>query len=147
MHEVITGEQIDAAEFTLRMGELVPLTKQLGIITTDFQDDGRATAYLGYDEKFVRPGGSISGPAIMALADVAMMAGITGKLGWTPMAMTSNLSTTFLSPPKLEGLIAETTALRFGRRLAFFSVTICSESDPATPVAHVTGTYAIPQAR
>ena len=147
MSEIVTGEAIEAAEFTRRMHALVPLSGQLGIVATWLGADGSAKARLPYDETFVRPGGSISGPAIMALADVAMFAGITGRLGWTPMAMTTNQNTTFLKPPKPEELIATATPLRFGRRLSFFTVDIANASAPDSPVGHATGSYALPQAR
>lgn len=137
-------EWIDAAEFTRRMHELVPLTGQIGIVTEAMGRDGAARARLPYDSNFDRPGGSISGPAVMALADVAMFAGVNGRLGWTPMAMTANQNTTFLKPPKPEALAAVATPLRFGRRLVVYSVSIFSESDMETPVAHVTGSYALP---
>ena len=141
------GEIIDAAEFTRRMHALVPLSGQLGIVATALNADGTATARLPYLPDFVRPGGSVSGPAIMALADVAMFAGVNGRLGWTPMALTANLNTTFLKPPKPEDLVAEAAVLRFGRRLAVYAVTISSASELATPVAHITGSYALPKER
>ncbi len=142
-----TGEMIDAAEFNRRMHELVPISRQFAIVATRLGRDGSAEATLPYATTFVRPGGSISGPMVMALADVVMFAGVTGKLGWTPMAMTANQNTTFLKPPLPEALIARADALRFGRRLAFFTVIIANESNPDVPVAHVSGSYALPQSR
>ena len=142
--DLAIGEAIDAAEFTQRMHQLVPLTGEIGVITTDMHTDGSARVILPFTPSFARPGGSISGPALMAMADVAMFAGINGKLGWTPMAMTSNQNTTFLKPPKLEGLVAEATQLRFGRRLVVYTVRIFNETAPDVIVAHVTGSYALP---
>lgn len=139
------GERIDAAEFTRRMHALVPASRQLGIYAHVMREDGWAEARAPYMPEFVRPGGSISGPTVMALADVTMFAGVNAKLGWTPMAMTANQNTTFLKPPKPEGLIAIATPLRFGRRLAFFTVTVVNESAPDVPVAHASGSYALPQ--
>ncbi|MEQ9125417.1 MAG: PaaI family thioesterase [Alphaproteobacteria bacterium] len=145
--EIETGEVIDAAEFTRRTHELVPVARQLGIVATELGADGSAVVRLPYAPEFVRPGGSISGPTLMALADIAMYAGVAGRLGWTPMAMTATQNTTFLKPPRPEGLIASAEPLRFGPRLAYFAVVIASDSVPETPVAHVTGSYALPQAR
>jgi uncharacterized protein (TIGR00369 family) len=142
--DLAIGEAIDAAEFTQRMHQLVPLTGEIGVITTEMRTDGSARVILPFTPSFARPGGSISGPALMAMADVAMFAGINGKLGWTPMAMTSNQNTTFLKPPKLEGLVAEATPLRFGRRLVVYTVGIFNETAPDVFVAHVTGSYALP---
>lgn len=138
------GATIDAAEFTRRMHQLVPLSGEIGVIATEMNADGSARVILPFTPSFARPGGSISGPALMAMADVAMFAGINGKLGWTPMAMTSNQNTTFLKPPKLEGLAAIAEPLRFGRRLVVYTVTIFNESTPDVVVAHVTGSYALP---
>lgn len=138
------GEILDAAEFTRRMHQLVPLSGEIGVIATAMRDDGSARVILPFAPSFSRPGGSISGPALMALADVAMFAGINGKLGWTPMAMTANQNTTFLKPPKLEELVADATPLRFGRRLVVFTVTIFNKSAQDVIVAHVTGSYSLP---
>ena len=138
------SEVIDAAEFTRRMHQLVPLSGEIGVIATEMRTDGSARVILPFAPSFARPGGSISGPALMAMADVAMFAGINGKLGWTPMAMTSNQNTTFLEPPKLEGLVADATPLRFGRRLVVYTVSIFNESARDIIVAHVTGSYHLP---
>ena len=83
------GEMIDAAEFKRRMHQLVPLSGEIGVVATEMRTEGSARVILPFTPSFARPGGSISGPALMAMADVAMFAGINGKLGWTPMAMTS----------------------------------------------------------
>jgi len=140
-----TPEPIDPATLTERMYELVPVAKLFGIEVVEMGEDGSAVARLPLNPDFVRPGGSVSGPALMALADIAMFAGVNGKLGWTPMALTATLNTTFLRPPKMEPAIATATPLRFGRRLVFFAVSIESESEPGRPVAHITGSYALPQ--
>ncbi len=142
-----TGAPIDAPEFNRRMHALVPLSGQLGIVATAMRPDGSATARLPYLPAFVRPGGSVSGPAIMALADVAIFAGVNARIGWTPMALTANLNTTFLKPPQPEDLIAEADVLRFGRRLAVYAVRIVSASAPMEVVAHATGSYALPGSR
>lgn len=139
------GAPVDAATFNARMHALVPLSGMLGIVATRLGADGSASARLPYVPDFVRPGGSVSGPAMMALADVVMFAGVNGRLGWTPMALTANLSTTFLSPPRPEELVAEAVPLRFGRRLAVYTVSVASASAPDTPVAHITGSYALPK--
>lgn len=145
MNDARLGQAIDAAEFTRRLHDLVPLTGQLGIRALVLNSDGSARAALPYAPNTLRPGGSISGPALMALADVAMFAGVNGKLGWTPMALTATQNTTFLKPPKPEDLVADAQPLRFGRRLVFFAVSIACVSDPTAPVAHATGSYAPPQ--
>ena len=90
-----------------------------------------------------RPGGTISGPVLMMLADVAMYVGVLASIGWVPLAVTTNLNINFLRRPAPGALIAECRLLKLGQRLAVGAVTICSEGD-AEAVAHATSTYSIP---
>ena len=94
--------------------------------------------------KLVRPGGTLSGPTIMALADAAMYAVILGRLGAVEMAVTSNLNINFLSKPRPEDLLAEASILKLGRRQVVCEVGVFSQSNEEDLVAHVTGTYALP---
>ncbi|BAP13614.1 thioesterase [Alcanivorax sp. 97CO-5] len=91
----------------------------------------------------LRPGGSISGPTMMGLADAAMYAAILAELGQVEMAVTQNLNINFLSRPAPADLIAEAVILRLGRRAAVLEVQLFSEGNDEM-VAHVTGTYALP---
>ena len=96
-----------------------------------------------FQPQFIRPGGTISGPTMMALADVAMYVGILASIGPVPLAVTINLSINFLRKPAARDLIAECRLLKLGKRLAMGEVAI--HSDGITePVAHVTSTYSIP---
>jgi len=144
MEEYEIGKPLNAFEFTKRLHQLVPLSKQLGIMATALRNNGEAESRLPYAPDLVRPGGSISGPAVMALIDVAMFAGVNAYFGWTPMALTANINTTFLQPPDLEELIAKANPLRIGRRMAFFEVHVHSSSNQSSIVAHGTGSYALP---
>jgi len=96
-----------------------------------------------FQPQFVRPGGTISGPTMMALADVAMYVGILASIGPVPLAVTINLSINFLRKPAACDLIAECRLLKLGKRLATGEVSIFSDG-MAEPVAHVTSTYSIP---
>ena len=91
----------------------------------------------------VRPGGTISGPTLMMLADVAMYVAVLASIGWVPLAVTTNLNINFLRKPAPGGLIAACHLLKLGKRLAVGQVTICGEGDEE-PVAHATSTYSIP---
>ena len=91
----------------------------------------------------IRPGGTISGPTMMALADFAMYVAVLGALGPVPLAVTINLNINFLRKPAQRDLRAEARLLKLGRRLATGEVTIRSDGEDA-PVAHVTSTYSIP---
>ena len=91
----------------------------------------------------LRPGGTVSGPTLMTLADTGLYSAILATLGPVAMAVTTNLNINFLRKPEPGRLRAETRLLKLGKRLAVGEVTITCNGDPA-PVAHVTGTYSIP---
>ena len=91
----------------------------------------------------LRPGGTISGPTLMLLADVAMYVAVLASIGWVPLAVTTNLNINFLRKPRFGALVAECDVLKLGRRLAVGQVTITAEGDDE-PVAHATSTYSIP---
>jgi uncharacterized protein (TIGR00369 family) len=95
----------------------------------------------------LRPGDTVSGPTMMALADSALYVAIHATLGITPHAVTSNLNINFLRRPAAEqALVARCKLLRVGRTLVVGEVALYSEGSD-DPVAHVVGTYAIPPAR
>jgi len=97
-----------------------------------------------YQAQFIRPGGTISGPTMMALADFAMYVGVLASIGPVPLAVTINLNINFLRKPAARDLIAECRLLKLGKRLAVGEVTIASEG-LEEPVAPVTSTYSIPK--
>jgi uncharacterized protein (TIGR00369 family) len=98
---------------------------------------------MTYHERHLRPGGTISGPALFALADVALYVAILAQIGPVTLAVTTNLSIHFLRRPAPGDLIGECRLLKLGRRLAVGEVHI-SPADGGAPVAHATGTYSIP---
>ena len=104
---------------------------------------GSCRVRMAYHPKHLRPGGTLSGPAMMTLADFALYVAVLSVAGETPLAVTTNLSINFLRKPDKADLIAETRLLKAGKRLCVGEVTIRSEGEEA-PVAHVTGTYSIP---
>ncbi len=97
---------------------------------------------VGPDE--LRPGGTVSGPVLMATADFALYVAILGQIGIVPLAVTSSLTINFLRKPVASRpVVGVCKLLKLGRTLAVGEVTLYSEgSDDA--VAHVVGTYAIP---
>ncbi len=103
-----------------------------------------ATMRLTPQEAHLRPGGTVSGPAMMALSDVAMYVALLGEIGPVPLAVTTSLNINFLQRPAPKAdLLAEAKLLKLGKRLAVGEVTIRSEGEEM-PVAHVTCTYSIP---
>ena len=97
-----------------------------------------------YQQQFIRPGGTISGPTMMALADFAMYVGVLASIGPVPLAVTTNLNINFLRKPAQRDLLAECRLLKLGKRLAVGEVLIRSDGID-DPVAHVTSTYSIPR--
>ncbi|MFI4987714.1 MAG: PaaI family thioesterase [Alphaproteobacteria bacterium] len=137
--------KMTAAEFQLLIDRDLPLGHWLGF-RAEALAEGTARIRLPFKPALVRPGGTIAGPAMMALADCAMYGAVLSLKGEAIMAVTSNLSVHFLRAPGAADLIAEAALLRLGRRLAVIEVTLTSAGDPK-PVAHVTGTYALPGER
>ena len=115
-------------------------------IVLDIGPRSARVAYpIGQDE--LRPGGTVSGPVMMTVADVALYAAILGEIGIVPLAVTTSLTVNFLRKPSAQQrIIGECRLMKLGRTLAVGEVWIYSEGS-ADPVAHAVGTYAIPQER
>lgn len=98
-----------------------------------------------FDETQIRPGGTLSGPTMMGMADAAAWLVTLARIGPVPLAVTSNLTIAFLAKPRPVDLLAHAQLLRLGRRQSVSEVRLWSDGDdPAQPVAHATVTYAIP---
>lgn len=93
--------------------------------------------------RHIRPGGTVSGPAMMTLADIGLYAAILANIGPVGLAVTTNLSFNFLRKPEPRDLVAECRLLKLGKRLAVGEVSLFSPG-LAEPVCHATGTYSIP---
>jgi uncharacterized protein (TIGR00369 family) len=96
-----------------------------------------------HHDRSLRPGGTVSGPVMMALADFTMYLAVLSAIGWVPLAVTTNLSINFLKRPGARDLIAEARLFKLGKRLAVGEVELRSDGDDDL-VAHVTSTYSIP---
>ena len=107
--------------------------------------DRELTLRMPFRKDHVRAGGTISGPALMALADAAAYYLTLVLAGPVPQAATSNLNIHFLSRPKPADIIATARMLRLGRRLAVSIVELRSDGSDDV-VAHATVTYALPSA-
>jgi len=106
--------------------------------------DGWAEMSLAVEEHHLRPGGTVSGPAMMALADVTMYAALLSRIGLVPLAVTTNLNINFLRKPVAHAPIrARATLLKVGRTMGVGEVFVYSDG-MEEPVAHSTMTYSIP---
>ena len=97
-----------------------------------------------YSDRMLRPGGTVSGPTLMALADCAMYVVLLSAIGPVGLAVTTNLSINFLRKGQPgHDVLAAARLLKLGKRLAVGEVNLLSGSSP-DPIAHVTSTYSIP---
>jgi acyl-coenzyme A thioesterase PaaI-like protein len=88
----------------------------------------------------LRPGGTVSGPVMMTVADVALYVAILGEIGLVPLAVTTSLSINFLRKPSADrDILGICTLMKRGKSLAVGEVAIYSEGI-AEPVAHAVGT-------
>lgn len=99
---------------------------------------------LAVSEEHLRPGGTVSGPTMMALADVALYVAILSKIGPVALAVTTDFTCHFLNKPQAgAALLAHATLLKQGKRLVIGEVEIFSEGSD-DPVAHVVASYSVP---
>jgi uncharacterized protein (TIGR00369 family) len=96
-----------------------------------------------FSQSSLRPGGTVSGPIMMALADFTLYVAVLSAIGWVPLAVTTNLTINFLKKPAARDLLAEARLIKLGKRLAVGEVGIRSDGQDDL-VAHVTSTYSIP---
>jgi uncharacterized protein (TIGR00369 family) len=137
--------RITAEAFAAVMRDLVPYVGQLDlrVLSLGF---GTIALVMPASDQILRPGGTIAGPAQMALADIAMYGLVMSRLGRVDLAVTTSLSINFLRRPEPAALTAEGRLLKLGRRLAVGDVTLLSEG-VAEPVAHAVVTYSLPPAK
>jgi len=102
-----------------------------------------ARVRLIYDERHLRPGGTLSGPSMFGLCDVSLYIAILAQIGPVALAVTTNLNINFLRRPQARDLIGECRLIKLGKRLAVGEVWLYPEGSDE-PVAHATGTYSIP---
>ena len=105
--------------------------------------DGGCRVRQAFRAVSLRPGGTISGPTMMALADFAMYVAVLAAIGPVPLAVTINLNINFLRKPAQRDLTAEARLFKVGKRLATGEVLIRCIGEEEL-VAHVTATYSIP---
>jgi len=97
-----------------------------------------------FSERMLRPGGTVSGPTLMGLADFAMYVVLLSAIGPIGLAVTTNLNINFLRKGQPgQDVLAVAKLLKLGKRLAVGEVNLLSGTSP-DPIAHVTATYSIP---
>jgi uncharacterized protein (TIGR00369 family) len=136
--------KMSVAELEKFLHDEFPQAFSGGDLTIESADGQTCLVRQRYSDKMLRPGGTVSGPTLMALADCAMYVVLLSAIGPVALAVTTNLSINFLrrgAPGR--DLLAAARLLKLGKRLAVGEVNLLSGTSP-DPIAHVTATYSIP---
>ena len=136
--------KLSADEVAEYVSEVFPQSDQYGFAVESIKP-GEGIISMKVTEGHLRPGGTVSGPSMFALADCASYLLILAHIGKVALAVTTNLNINFLSKPQGD-LVATAKLLKLGKRLAVCDVSIHAVFDN-TLVAHATATYSIPPDR
>lgn len=134
--------KVTVEQLTTMAREQVPMVGQLGLVVESL-GDGTARVRCPFRDDFLRPGGTISGPVMMTMADYAMYAAVLSRIGMVELAVTTNLNINFLRRPRPGDVLAEAKLLKLGQRLAVGEIALHVDNEEDL-VAHVTATYSIP---
>ncbi len=135
-------QELNASQIEAIIKRGVPLFEDLGI-RVEAVSDTEACVRLPYATRLLRPGGSVSGPALMAVIDSAMYALILKAIGREEMALTSDIQLRFLRRAAATDVIGKARFLKQGSRLLSFEVELFSKGEKE-PCVHATGSYVMP---
>ncbi|MGJ8602900.1 MAG: PaaI family thioesterase [Marivita sp.] len=137
--------KVPAQEMATFLEEVFPQVK--GMFGIDHLAEDRLVMRLHASEQHLRPGGTVSGPAMFSLADVAAYVATMARIGKEALAVTTNCSIDFMRKPAAGAdVIAHAKVLKLGRSLSVIDVLLYSEGQP-DPVARATLTYSLPPKR
>ena len=140
----MAAARMSVAELETFLHREFPQAFRNGDITIESADGATCLLRQQYSERMLRPGGTVSGPTLMALADFAMYVVLLSAIGPVGLAVTTNLNINFLRKGQQgQDVLAAARLLKLGKRLAVGEVARLSGSSP-DPIAHVTSTYSIP---
>ncbi|NNM51601.1 MAG: PaaI family thioesterase [Pseudomonadales bacterium] len=132
---------VDAITALIQAG--LPGARESGFVVLRVDEHDRLWCRMPYHPRQLRPGGTLSGPTMMALADAAMYACVLYHAGAEEMSVTQSLAINFLRRPEPSDLDACVELLKAGRRSMTMDVRLYSGGD-ARLVAQATGVYALP---
>ncbi len=135
--------RLSAAEVNLFLTQVFPQVDIGRAYIVQETRHGLARMRMVYGDHLLRPGGTISGPAMFSLADVAMYAAVLASIGPVAHAVTTNLTINFLRKPDQRDMIGEARLLKLGKRLAVGEIALFSEGETEL-AAHATATYSLP---
>jgi uncharacterized protein (TIGR00369 family) len=133
------------AEMTAFLDEVFPQVRD--DVAIERMDAECLVMRLRVAERHLRPGGTVSGPAMFGLADVAAYVATMARIGPKALAVTTNCSIDFMRKPQAGcDILARAEVLKLGRALSVIEVRLYSEGMEA-PVARAGLTYSIPPER
>jgi len=136
--------KMTVAELEEYLHAVFPQVFSDGDISIESADGTTCLLRQRYSDRMLRPGGTVSGPTLMALADFAMYVVLLSAIGPVGLAVTTNLNINFLRKGQPgQDVFAAARLLKLGKRLAVGEVNLLSGALP-DPIAHVTSTYSIP---
>ncbi|WP_412507333.1 PaaI family thioesterase [Roseovarius sp. SYSU LYC5161] len=137
--------QMSVAEMSAFLDEVFPQVR--GEFAIERMDAELLVMRLKVTERHLRPGGTVSGPAMFGLADVAAYVATMARIGRQALAVTTNCSIDFMRKPQAGcDILAQAEVLKLGRSLSVTEVRLFSEGSPAL-VARAGLTYSIPPER
>ena len=140
----MTAARMTAVELEAFLRTELPQLFSYDDLSIEHADGQTCQIRQRFRETMLRPGGTISGPTLMALADLAMYVVVLSAIGPMGLAVTTNLNINFLRKGQPgQDLLAAAKLLKLGKRLAVGEVNLLSGTSP-DPIAHVTSTYSIP---
>ncbi|HVX75748.1 MAG TPA: PaaI family thioesterase [Bradyrhizobium sp.] len=140
----MTSAKMNVAELTAFLVKEFPQAFSGDDISIERADGLSCLLRQRYGDRMLRPGGTISGPTLMALADFAMYVVLLSAIGPVGLAVTTSLNINFLRKGQPgQDVLAAAKLLKLGKRLAVGEVNLLSAGSP-DPIAHVTATYSIP---
>ena len=132
---------LTAQQLNQYLGEIFPQSRHLKVEKSSHQ---QLSVRLNVKTEHLRPGGTVSGPTLFAVADFALYAAILAEHGEIALAVTTNMNINFFSKPQSDlDIIGVCQLLKVGKRLVVGEVSIYSDGSDQV-VAHAVGTYSVP---
>ena len=138
----MTEPAITAAAFLELLRVAMPEVAGAGL-SVEIPARGEVVARLPHDDRRIRPGGTLSGPTLFMLVDLALYGVTLSIVGMEPLAVTTDISMHFLRKPLPSELLCKARVLKAGRRLVIGDALVYMAGSDE-PVAHGVGTYSVP---
>lgn len=138
----MTKPAVTAEEFLDLLRRTMPDATESGL-TVEIPARGEVIARLPHDDRRLRPGGTLSGPTLFMIVDLALYGVTLSLIGMQPLAVTTDITMHFLRKPGPAELVCKARVLKPGRRLVIGDALVYTAGSD-DPVAHGVGTYSVP---